>query len=433
MLRIDSGMSKFFCNQCGASVESDDSFAPPDPTCPACRGEVASPAGEDSVPLTATVPPPLVIPPPQPTPGPYHASADIPGPSGRQPPSGSALFLRALFATLIAGSIAFAGLKFSIWKQEDNPGHLFSLWLGSTISMAVAGLAVSLVAALVMLAFKKSFGRSFAHSYSLATLLIAILACLGGLVGEAGQRQQRARETRQAKETAKSEEALKGMKEDRARMLAEINKGSSKGTDFHFESEEPKDAASSFRHLNQSLLNDSVAIRNEYLQAIDNAGVHRLLDRQRLAADEDLKESRAILARCAELVKDYKAKSRELLDSIPQLLDRYPIPAADKKEFLVGHYEVMPRKIADTEAPWNAEAKTLGILVELIDYLEETKTEWTVTDGKLLFQSDEGLAGFQAILKKLNEFAAKQREKEEKLLNEAQSKSKERKNDPENP
>ncbi len=352
------------------------------------------------------------------------------------------LFLRALVATLIAGSITFTAFRFTMWKEVDNnPLHLSSMWLGSTISMAAAGLAVGLVAALVMLAFKKSFGRSFAHSYSAAVLLVAMLACLGSFIAEATQRrlqqQMRAIEADQAaraEKKAQSDEALRGMQEDKARMLEEIKnaEGSSTGTKFRFESEEPKDATSSYRHLQQSLLNDSVALRNEYQQAIKDSGLLQLLDGPHLAADKDFKKSRAILAHCNQLVKDYKEKSREVVTSIPQRLDRYPaIPADEKKEFLAGHHEVMSRKMEETDAPWNAEAEVLGIWGEAIDYLADTRSEWTVKDGKLLFQTDESLARFRAVTKKFEACMDKQRKLAEQSLEEAKSKSGGRKGDPE--
>lgn len=424
-------MPKFFCNQCGAPMETGDSFAPPDPTCPACRGEIVPAAGEDPMTPTAAahethpaaMPPPLAA-------SPYHAPSEIPAQdSGRRRASGSMLFLRALLATLIGGSIAFAGFRSTMWGQvENNLAQLAGLWVGAVLCMAAAGLAVGLVAALVLLAFKKSFGRSFAHSYSLSVLLIALLACAGSLLAEAGYRKQRAREAQakaQAQRAAKQEEeALQEMRDDKARMLAEMQNadGTPKKSNFRFESEVPKDANSSYRHLNQSLLNDAATVRNEYMEAVEKSGVHQLLDGTRLSADTDLKESRAIIAHCKELVEEHKRKTREILDSIPQRLDRYPLTAADKKDFLAGHLKELPNKIASAEAPWNDEAETIRVMGEIVEYLAANKTRWAMTDGKLLFDSNEGLAGFEAIMKRLDECVAKQLKQQQKLLEDAKLK-----------
>ena len=92
------------------------------------------------------------------------------------------LVRRAVPATLLGGILTFAGMFFTLWKAEiRQPSYLFSGWVGTTMVLG-AGLTLGLISALVMLAFKKPFGRSFANAYSLTVLIVAVLVFLGGLL-----------------------------------------------------------------------------------------------------------------------------------------------------------------------------------------------------------------------------------------------------------
>ncbi len=54
--------------------------------------------------------------------------------------------------------------------------------------IAAAGISFGLIAALIMLAFKKPFARSFANAYSLSALIVALLFVAGNLLTTAVDR-----------------------------------------------------------------------------------------------------------------------------------------------------------------------------------------------------------------------------------------------------
>lgn len=328
-----------------------------------------------------------------------------------------------LLSTLIGGVIAAIGANTTPRpSMEGSTAYMIGGWIGSTLAVAVMALVVAALVALVMLIFARPFRRSLGRAYCFAVVIIALLSMSGNFLGSMMVRK---REAQQAK-VEKTKEALQGMQDDLDQVIAESSKeGNSRNTDFRLETETPTDAASSLRHLVRSMLNDSLAVQNEYTLAIEEAGLPKLLNGDRLAADmdEDFKESRAILKRCEGLIENSRKKAKELLDGLPQRLDRYPLLSkADKAEVLRGHNDGKARKIRALDASWDLEAEALGILGKVVDFLELSQEDWSVRNGKIVFDNHEDLVEFQTLVKKVAECAERQKALQAKSIEEAKSK-----------
>lgn len=192
-------MLKFFCNRCGALMDTGEAFAPTELSCPACRAEVESapkvlpplPLSEEEQALAAPPPPAAPMQPPDTAASSCHTPAK---PSVSEPPVPRAkpwipLVRRAVAATLLGGTITFASLYFTLWTSAENkPAQLLGGWIAAHMVIAVAGTSLGLIAALIMLAFKKPFGRSFANAYSLSVLVLAVASVAGGFLSAAVNR-----------------------------------------------------------------------------------------------------------------------------------------------------------------------------------------------------------------------------------------------------
>ena len=197
---------------------------------------------------------------PTPEQPPLHAAADLHQAPAAPPVNETAgaparswkpLARRVIFATLVGGTLTFGGMFFTLWKAEANPpAQLLGLWASCLLVMAAAGLALGLITALVMLAFKKPFGRSFANAYSLTVLIIAFLSITGSLLAAAVNRRLQVHQA----EMEQSKEALQGAENNLTPMMAEARNegGTHKQSDSRLktearETQHPASATSSNR------------------------------------------------------------------------------------------------------------------------------------------------------------------------------------------
>lgn len=150
-----------------------------------------------------TPPPAAQVQPPHPEP----PAREAPSPDAK---SWKPLVRRAVAATLIGGTLSFAGTYLILWKAGGkHPDHLLGGWIGASMVMAGAGVSFGLIAALIMLAFKRPFGRSFANAYSLSVLAIALLSVTGGLLSSGANRRQQAQEKESQEDTKESLDRLR--------------------------------------------------------------------------------------------------------------------------------------------------------------------------------------------------------------------------------
>jgi hypothetical protein len=102
---------------------------------------------------------------------------------------------------LLGGTPTFASLYFTLWTSAGNKAALLvGGWIGAHMVLAVVGASLGLIAALIMLAFKKPFGRSFANAYSVSVLVMAFLTVVVGYLTTAVNRRIQVLQKEVAKE-----------------------------------------------------------------------------------------------------------------------------------------------------------------------------------------------------------------------------------------
>lgn len=422
-------MPTYHCTQCGAPVETGDSFAPTAATCPACRGEVP-PAAHDLPPeieqAAFQAPPP---PPPvrqvaaPPLARPYQAPSQFPRPAAKR----KSFAPWVLAATLIAGVIGGFGTISTVGEAAKNGGALATSLIGATLAVAAMGAVVGLIAALVMLLFGKPFGSSMARTYCVAVILIALISAFGSITGASLTRK---REAQQAK-AEKTRQTVEAMERDMDAMFAERQNadGTPKNIELRLESDAPKDDMEVARHLLQSVINDSATLQNEYLAALKKEGLFTLLEAERLAGDQEFKQSRTIIAACRKRVEEYREKAKKIAMSVPERLDRYELSAKAKRSFLSGYENEKARNTTNLDANWNLEAESIELTSKIIDHLEAKREAWVVEEGALAFHNDEDLEKYNAILKQIDDCSAKQTELQEKARDRFKAEMKELKED----
>lgn len=355
--------------------------------------------------------------PPQPSAAlPYQ----VPGQARVHPEKRKPFTLWVVLSTLVGGTIGALGVSAnSTIAAGENPAMAIGGWIGATLVTAAMGLIVGLVVATILLVFKKSFRSSLARAYSLATILLAILSLLGNLA-TAGITRRRQAEAK----AEQAKEAIEGMEQDLDKMLAETTNpdGSPRETEFRLESKLPENEMESLRHVVQSVLNDMAGLQNDYMAALKEDGLYSLLQADRLAADENFEESRAILGRSRKRVEEYREKARQMVLGIPKRLDAYSFSDDQKRSFMAGYGKRKDHNLDNLKASWDLEAKILDHMEELIDHLEASREGWSADEKVIVFESDDDLAKYKAIMKEIDDCSTKQTELQTKALEAAKSK-----------
>ncbi|WP_367873725.1 hypothetical protein [Luteolibacter sp. Populi] len=264
--------------------------------------------------------------------------------------------------------------------------------LGAMLFLILAALVVGALVAAILLAFKKPFRSSLGGAYSIAVFVLAGLVFSGKMFTSFmdRSREKREHETRQ----------VDGMMEDVEKMLAETRgpDGLPKHTDFRLEAGELPKGASSMekaRHLMQTVVNDSIALQNEYIAALEKEGLLRLLLAERLAGDKDFSESRKIVAALRDTAKAYRERSLAVAKSVPQRLEKYDMSAGDKRDYLRGYENGGTRRVEET---WKFELAIIEHMSRAIDHLEATRSDWNLENEMIVFTQDKDLETYNAIM-----------------------------------
>jgi hypothetical protein len=266
-------------------------------------------------------------------------------------------------------------------------------------------LLVAAVASAILLAFKRPFRSTLAAGYSISFFVLAALIALGQVVPLVVARSQEKRK--------QQVQQVDGMMEDMERALAESRDadGMPKQTDFRLKQGELPKGANSMeiaRHIVQSVMNDSIAIQNEYVAALEKEGLMRLLLPDRLDADKDFSESRKIVAALRETAERYKVKSLAIVNSVPERLEKYDLSPAEKREFLKGYDDNRKTAPNVAEQNWKLELSIIGHMERAIEHLEATRSDWVLEGGTIAFVHDKDIETYNAIMADIDTAAAEQ-------------------------
>lgn len=393
-------MPKFQCTRCGRTVESGGAFAPVDTRCPTCDIEM-SPQEPEAVPVEIAPPP---MSPPVPA-GPPAFAAPLHSPTAPQPKKGARTWI--YLSTIIGALLLIAVTMAKEWKGSDPEKLGYAVGTSFVMVIFLMGLALvaGSVVSVILLAFKRPFRSSLGSTYSISFFLLAVLVSLGQLIVGLGERSKQAR--------VQEVQQVDGMMEDMERALAESRDadGMPKQTDFRLKQGELRKGAGSMevaRHIIQSVMNDSIAIQNEYVAALEKEGLMRLLLPERLDADKDFSESRKIVAALREIAERYRVKSLAVVNSVPERLEKYDLSAAEKREFLKGYQNKNTRGPNVAEENWKLELSIIGHMERAIDHLESTRSDWVLENDQIAFVHDKDIETYNAILADIDTTAAEQ-------------------------
>jgi serine/threonine protein kinase len=324
----------------------------------------------------------------------------------------------ALKSTIAAACVLLVGALVrpaSLYERMRGQSRGFAEMFGETLvglfSVGIISLIIALIISGILAAFKKPFRESLSRGYSIGILIIASLMLFGNLVS-------RATHSSSSEYTARIEEVnakktLSGIEEDMQKMIEEGTgpDGLPKETDFRFEKKSPPaDDAERLRELMQSFFNDMLTLQNDYLAALDEDGLNTLLDADRVAKDTGFRDSRAILARLRKTVMIFRTKADGILEDFPKRLNDPSFGKNLNEALHSGYKEGMGKSLPLMKETWDLEVAVIGHMEELIDHLEATRSHWEPEDGMFMFQGDDDLEKFNAIMAKITACVERQTE-----------------------
>jgi len=296
--------------------------------------------------------------------------------------------------------------------------------LGFLIAVSVIALLISLLIAGVMSAFKRPFTASLARVYAVAVVICALLSVYGSYVSRQTLSDRQRAPAPSKAEVKAAQEVISGLESDIKSITAETvgSDGLPRTTALRFDSKTPaSNDMERMRELTQGFFNDMISLQNEYLAALDKAGVDKLLLPQRVADDVGFRDSYAILAKARRTVQDFRGRIDELLLDYPKKFEGSAMSPDTKKSMRTGFQQGLEKSIPLLQETWDIEVASVDRMGDLIELLESKRRFWTPENGQFIFQSDGDLQRFNAIMEQINAGVKRQTEIRQKSLQGATS------------
>jgi hypothetical protein len=170
----------------------------------------------------------------------------------------------------------------------------------------------------------------------------------------------------------------------------------------------------------KTFLNDMALAQNEYLKALEDAGWMTLLDGDRLSRDAGLKDSQAIVAASEAVVREHRAKSFAIIDSIPARIQQATFSSDDVRRGAVKGAEagqVNARR--NSTAMWEYEVQIMQEVAAVIDLLAKRQGHYKFDEDQVRFEEQSDADIFNAHMTKVGELGQAQSEIRKRATTEA--------------
>jgi hypothetical protein len=155
-------------------------------------------------------------------------------------------------------------------------------------------------------------------------------------------------------------------------------------------------------------INQMVALRNQYQAELYNIGWDRLLDLDRIALDTRLVKSKATIRQAKEIVDKYEKQVNALLDDMRNDINKLNLSANEKAEARKA-FETGTQESSETRSQiWQLERAIAWKCGAMIDYLYWDYGNWSISDGQIIFSSNEKAAAYNRYLEGIEKLVAQQ-------------------------
>lgn len=158
----------------------------------------------------------------------------------------------------------------------------------------------------------------------------------------------------------------------------------------------------------KSVVNMTIAARNDYLAELDAIGWSNILDAERLKNDHSFAESQNMLRRVKEIIVKYRAKSASHQKEARSGIDALALSESQKNSMRAGFDRSSSESAKRITAMWDLEEQVVKEFDNLIALLSSTRRNWTVSEGNIAFTEQSDLDQFNAYLDNVKKLTEKQ-------------------------
>jgi outer membrane murein-binding lipoprotein Lpp len=316
----------------------------------------------------------------------------------------------AVLLAVIAGVV-----KAGTGAGANDPAVAAGQALGSAFALIALAFLLAVICATICLAFGKKFRRTLNRSYSLIAIILASLLLVGAVVGKVTGRT--------AGKMREQEEAAAAVAKDLDAVREAVRVATETGNPIELDLAPASDAnteAGRIQHVARMSFQAFADLQNAYLKDMVATGFDTLLDPDRVAKDEGLKESREILAKSKAVTAAHREKFTEHVRTFPDKIKNLPDSPASDPEWFRGFQQGFQRNGQRAMRIWELEMQAVDKVGEVIEILAAAEGKWHPENGSFMFEEEADLEKFNAVLQEAAALGAEQ----EKLREEAFSRGK---------
>ncbi len=223
------------------------------------------------------------------------------------------------------------------------------------------------------------------------------------------------------------QEAMKGLVDDTQKFMDSAMKpdGSLNNFDVEFKPKaNPANQAEQLRAFIQTFYNDMASQQRDYMAELDKAGLPRLLEADRVAADKDFEESYAILYQARLVVKKHRQKTEDLIQTFPDRVKTLGFSAEIESNMRKSFDKSLLKVRPQFKESWDLEEEVVMNFRKIIHLLQASRSRWAPEDGRFMFQEQGDLDRFNSYMTAVNECAERQNAIRSANMNNVQQKLK---------
>jgi uncharacterized protein YoxC len=221
---------------------------------------------------------------------------------------------------------------------------------------------------------------------------------------------------RQAQEKREIAELADGLKKQ-AEAIRNIQEGGTDTSAFDAAVPTGQSVVVKFQVLISKFMKEAALEQVAFNKQIEESGLPKLLDADRLSTDKDLSQSREILARARKISADFQGKMREMLKRFRASMDTLKLTPEQRRGLLDGMDKGMNGSMKRTEQIWALDLRMLGDMDKIIDLLAKKPRAWHVAEGQILFDQTADLTAYNSLLESIQKDSQEQISLQKEAMN----------------
>ncbi|MEZ0277484.1 MAG: hypothetical protein ACAH88_21405, partial [Roseimicrobium sp.] len=250
---------------------------------------------------------------------------------------------------------------------------------------------------------------------SVTLIILAIIVIGGGgltfagyLVYKASQDRLVAQEQRKAAAEAAALEKKKQQEEETATPK------------IGFTSEPTKKDILALRRTLIALQEAGEEADEDFREALEDAGIQRLLAAERVAKDTDFRESHKIIAEVRDVIDVYRKESRIPMDQWVGDVDAIKFEGIEKEEFMKRVRALRLTFDAEMDKIWDLQTRIVDQYAQAIKHLETTRGSWKLEGDSLAFNEVKDAERYKQFFSEVDKHSQKQFDMLQKYVQQAE-------------